>query len=313
MTARRTKRFAGGANGVAFTTWGDDAGDVRNGVWIVDWGSTQHVTADRSQFTSYRELVRDEKIMEFVGDRRGSTSGAGGENRADREDNVVRMEAVKRGGLWENETVEKQRAFLARGPVKENRECATAKRSVRAESVVQKTVKVVEVDLDEAAATRMGASKERGELLWGRTRGRAQIQKWSKKGRKLKWREGDAHGPATDCGHVARTISKKGQSGPIVETMREIAEKSEEIGKGKESPKTAVESKPAGVERATEKPIVSPKSWKDIWRECDWSPSSGIGQMWEQQRKAWEPKSRSTEWRKRRRKRATMARVEACG
>ncbi|GAQ92707.1 hypothetical protein KFL_011010020 [Klebsormidium nitens] len=54
-------------------------------------------------------------------------------------DGVVRMEAVKRGGLWEIETVGKQRAFLARGPVKGNRVCATAKRPAIAESVVEKT------------------------------------------------------------------------------------------------------------------------------------------------------------------------------
>ena len=54
--------FAGDANGLAFTAWGDD-GDVRKGVWIVDSGSTQHVTADRSRFTSYKKLVRDEKIL----------------------------------------------------------------------------------------------------------------------------------------------------------------------------------------------------------------------------------------------------------
>ncbi|GAQ93223.1 hypothetical protein KFL_013710010 [Klebsormidium nitens] len=50
------------ANGVAFTAWGNDR-DVRKGVWIVDSGSTQHVTAERSHFTSYKELVRDEKIV----------------------------------------------------------------------------------------------------------------------------------------------------------------------------------------------------------------------------------------------------------
>ncbi|GAQ93130.1 hypothetical protein KFL_013160030 [Klebsormidium nitens] len=67
---------------------------------------------------------------------------------------------------------------------------------------------------------------------------------------------GDAHAPAMDRGRVARTVSKKGQSGPIVETMREVVEVSEEIGKGKESPQTAVESKPAGVEQATEKLVM---------------------------------------------------------
>ncbi|GAQ90445.1 hypothetical protein KFL_006400010 [Klebsormidium nitens] len=126
--------FAGDAKGVAFTAWGDD-GDVRKGVWIVDSGSTQHVTADRSQFTSYKELLRDER----------ESWGSSIET-----DGVVHMEAGKRGGLWEIETVGKQRAFLARGPVKGNRVCATAKRPVRAQSVVKKTVKVVKIDLDDS-------------------------------------------------------------------------------------------------------------------------------------------------------------------
>jgi hypothetical protein len=134
-------------------------------------------------------------------------------------------------------------------------------------------------------------------------------------------REGDAHAPATDRGRVARTVSEKGQSGPILETMREVVDVSEKIGKGKESPETAVESKPAGVEQATEKPVVESQSWEDIPRECDGSPPNGFGKMWEQQRKPWEPWSRRTEWRRRRRRRATqcatkrarVAIVEACG
>ncbi|GAQ93542.1 hypothetical protein KFL_016350010 [Klebsormidium nitens] len=100
-------------------------------------------------------------------------------------DGVVRMEAVKRGGLWEIETVGKQPAFLAREPVRKNRVTATAKRPVRAEDVVKKTVKVMEVDLedlDDEIIT--GASvilRGRGMRPrprwwsgdWGRGRGRA--------------------------------------------------------------------------------------------------------------------------------------------
>ena len=188
------RECAGDATGVAFTAWGDD-GDVRKGVWIVDSGSTQHVTADRSQFTSYKELVHDEKIVGICGVSliavgigevelkcktpsgvstvtlrevrhapraqanlfaltRATDAGARvvleGRTAQIETDGVVRMEAVKRGGLWEIETVGKQRAFLARGPVKKDRVCATAKRPVRAESVVKKTVKIVEIDLDES-------------------------------------------------------------------------------------------------------------------------------------------------------------------
>src|SRR3569623_45214 len=145
------REFAGDANGVAFTAWSDD-GDVRKGVWIVDSGSTQHVTADRSQFTSYRELVGDEKIVGICGESliavgigevklkcktssgvstvtlrevrhapraqaslfsltRATDAGARvvleGRTARIETDNVVRMEAVKRGGLWEIETVGK--------------------------------------------------------------------------------------------------------------------------------------------------------------------------------------------------------------
>ena len=37
-------------------------------VWVLDSGSTQHVTADRSKFTSYRKLVREEEIMGICGE-----------------------------------------------------------------------------------------------------------------------------------------------------------------------------------------------------------------------------------------------------
>ncbi|GAQ80159.1 hypothetical protein KFL_000480010 [Klebsormidium nitens] len=212
------REFAGNTKGVAFTAWGDDE-DVRNGVWIVDSGSTQHVTADRSQFTSYRELVRDEKIVGICG--------------------------IKLYGY-----------FLARGPVKGNRVCATAKRPVRAESVVKKTVKVVEIDLDESDDENEGVEREWETFVGADEVPRTCSQKLPKGAEFETAREGDAHAPATNRGRVARTVSKKGQSGPIVETMRAIVEVSEEIGEGKESPETAVESKPAGVEQATEKPVV---------------------------------------------------------
>ncbi|GAQ92533.1 hypothetical protein KFL_010420020 [Klebsormidium nitens] len=68
--------------------------------------------------------------------------------------------AWKRGGLWEIGTVGKQRAFLARGQIKRNRVYATAKRPVRAKSVVKKTVKVVEIDLDESDDENRGVSEE---------------------------------------------------------------------------------------------------------------------------------------------------------
>jgi hypothetical protein len=53
-------RFAG----VAFTAWRNE---MRPEAWIVDSGSTQHITADWSQFTSYRKLVRTGKIKGIGG------------------------------------------------------------------------------------------------------------------------------------------------------------------------------------------------------------------------------------------------------
>jgi hypothetical protein len=53
-------RFAG----VAFTAWRNE---TQPEAWIVDSGSTQHITADRSQFTSYRKLVRTEKTKGIGG------------------------------------------------------------------------------------------------------------------------------------------------------------------------------------------------------------------------------------------------------
>ena len=49
------------------TAVGEDR-DVQKRVWVVDSGSTQHVAADRSQFTSYRKLVREEKIIGICGE-----------------------------------------------------------------------------------------------------------------------------------------------------------------------------------------------------------------------------------------------------
>jgi hypothetical protein len=53
-------RFAG----VAFTAWQNE---TQPEAWIVDSGSTQHITADRRQFTSYRKLVSSEKIKGIGG------------------------------------------------------------------------------------------------------------------------------------------------------------------------------------------------------------------------------------------------------
>ncbi|GAQ93345.1 hypothetical protein KFL_014600010 [Klebsormidium nitens] len=62
----KDRGFVEDVNGAAFVVWGDDV-DVRKGVWIVDSGSTQHVTDNPSQFTSSNQLVRDEKIVGICG------------------------------------------------------------------------------------------------------------------------------------------------------------------------------------------------------------------------------------------------------
>ncbi|GAQ93403.1 hypothetical protein KFL_015020010 [Klebsormidium nitens] len=111
-------------------------------------------------------------------------------------DGMVRMEAVKRGGLWEIDIVGKPRAFLARGPVKKDRVCATAKRPVRAESEVKKTVKDVEVDIDESNDENRGVERERGMFVGPdeepRT-GSNMVEKGAKIGLTCK---GDVHTPA---------------------------------------------------------------------------------------------------------------------
>jgi hypothetical protein len=109
---------------------------------------------------------------------------------------------------------------------------ATAKRPVRAESVVKRAVKVVEVDLDESDDENGNVGRERGTFV-GADEGPRMSSKMIEKGANFEMaREGDAHAPATDRGRVARTVSEKGQSGPILETMREVVEVSEKIRKG---------------------------------------------------------------------------------
>jgi hypothetical protein len=53
--------------GVAFTAWRKEA-QAPASVWLVDSGSTQHVTAERSQFASYERLARTEKIEGLGGE-----------------------------------------------------------------------------------------------------------------------------------------------------------------------------------------------------------------------------------------------------
>ncbi|GAQ93578.1 hypothetical protein KFL_016730010, partial [Klebsormidium nitens] len=55
-------------NGVAFTMWHGAAREWPKG-WIVDSGSTMHVTADRTQLSSYRRLAKPERIEGIGGER----------------------------------------------------------------------------------------------------------------------------------------------------------------------------------------------------------------------------------------------------
>ena len=55
------------SSGVAFTAWREDA-RASTGVWLVDSGTTQHLTPDRRQFASYRELARAETIEGIGGE-----------------------------------------------------------------------------------------------------------------------------------------------------------------------------------------------------------------------------------------------------
>jgi hypothetical protein len=54
-------------SGVAFTAWRSDTQRL-TGIWVVDLGSTQHITPDRGQFASYRELAQAETIEGIGGE-----------------------------------------------------------------------------------------------------------------------------------------------------------------------------------------------------------------------------------------------------
>ena len=53
--------------GVAFTVWPRDA-RTSGKAWVVDSGSTQHITPDRKQFVSYEELAQPETIEGIGGE-----------------------------------------------------------------------------------------------------------------------------------------------------------------------------------------------------------------------------------------------------
>jgi hypothetical protein len=59
--------FARVANAVAFTTWQGPVNEWPR-VWIVDSGSTRHLTPDRDQFSRYKRLVRPERIEGISGE-----------------------------------------------------------------------------------------------------------------------------------------------------------------------------------------------------------------------------------------------------
>jgi hypothetical protein len=59
--------FASAANAVAFTTWQGPVNEWPR-VWIVDSGSTRHLTPDRDQFSRYKRLVRPERFEGISGE-----------------------------------------------------------------------------------------------------------------------------------------------------------------------------------------------------------------------------------------------------
>ncbi len=189
--AAETKPFAG----VAFTAWRSDARSS-TGAWVVDSGSTQHITPDRRRLVNYKELARPETIEGIGGEHlvavgigevelecktgdgvnkvtlkevrhvpeakanlfaltRATDAGARVvmERRVARIEmgGIVRMEAIPRDGLFEIETVEKPRAFLAVKPAMEKRVGETARKpqaEKETRKMQKKTVKVIEVDLE---------------------------------------------------------------------------------------------------------------------------------------------------------------------
>ncbi|GAQ93519.1 hypothetical protein KFL_016060010 [Klebsormidium nitens] len=83
----------------------------------------------------------------------------GGRTAQIKTDNVVRMEVVKRGGLWDVETVGKQRAFLE-GTGQEQPGVRRGKKAGKSGSMVKKTVKVVEIDRDDSDDVNGGVERK---------------------------------------------------------------------------------------------------------------------------------------------------------
>lgn len=99
--------------------------------------------------------------------------------------NVVHMEAIKRGGFWKVETVRRRRrAFLPSDPIKKNMEVAAANTSV-AHKIGEKDGEGRGIDL----AVRRRASNESRKLLRWLTRDDARGQKDRKRGGVLTARE----------------------------------------------------------------------------------------------------------------------------
>lgn len=59
--------YAKGSADIAFIAW-EDGGGAKTGVWLVGSGSKQHITGDRSMFTSYRKLGQEEMIEGIGGE-----------------------------------------------------------------------------------------------------------------------------------------------------------------------------------------------------------------------------------------------------
>ncbi|GAQ91869.1 hypothetical protein KFL_008720040 [Klebsormidium nitens] len=130
--------------GVAFTAWQGSAG-AQTGVWLVDSGSTQHITGDRSKFVSYTKLGQPE-VIEGIGGEPLTAVEVGvvelqcmNPKRSGHRD-VVRAKPVE--GVW---VFDEPPRYSMDGAKKAP---AAAQKKAQAESVKEKREELVEIELE---------------------------------------------------------------------------------------------------------------------------------------------------------------------
>jgi hypothetical protein len=95
--------------------------------------------------------------------------------------------------------------------------------------------------------------------------------------------------------------------------VREVVEVSKKIGKGKESLETAVESKPVGVEQATEKSVVEFEKLERFPARVRQEPAEWFRENVGTAMEAVGAKAPKHGWKRRGRRRATQCATERAG